>query len=499
MDPAQKPKIDSQPCPLHIRARAHPDISPDEIDRIDTLASEIRAKSPRIDDIEMFGSGVIKGCGSGPGLWFGDTAEISLMDRNPDKRFDYRLGWLAADGDIVVIGGPSCKPFETYQRKWLQAPGLSYLNVDPKSEPPRISTLAKCLRDQDAYGRLIAALDGATCMTLHAHQTTGRAWALASRLSQDLGTRIHVAGPPPTLCRLANNKLWFGEVAQRLLGLGATPEKHATHSASALTRHVANIARKRDRLVIKLPDSAGSAGNFVLEAKDVRGLTPRLLRDSLLKRLSLAGCENRFPMLVEVWDANVIANPSVQMWIPAITAGPPLIEGIFDQVLSGDKAAFAGAAQADPPPHIETALCRDAFRLASLFQKLGYFGQCSFDTVVTGERGVADTVHWIECNGRWGGVSVPMTLINQLAPKGRAPHYLIVQNESGGFPHWPFSKVLQEFSDIAASPDLQSGVLFLSPNMMEAGLGNHFLAFGNDGSAARASAKAVLQRLQATN
>ena len=498
MDQATKPKINPQRCPLSIRARAHPAISSDEICRIDTLASEIRASSPRIDDIEVFGSGVDTGCGSGPGLWFGDTAEIPLMGRNPVKRFDYRLGWLAADGDIVVIGGASCKPFETYQREWLQAPDLSYLNVDPKSKPPRTSTLAICLRDPDAYGLLVAALDGTTGVTLHAHQTTGRVWALASRLSQDLDTQIYVAGPPPTLSRLANNKLWFGDVAQRLLGAGATPEKHAAHSASALTRHVADLARKRARLVVKLPDSAGSAGNFILAARDVRGLSPRLLRDVLLKKLSLAGCESRFPMLVEVWDANVVASPSVQMWIPQITAGPPVIEGIFEQALSGDRAAFAGAAPADPPQHIEEALYRDAFRLALLFQKLGYFGRCSFDTVVTGENDAADTVHWIECNARWGGVSIPMTLINRLATKGRMPHYVIVQNDGGDLPGLPFSKVLQDFSDLALSPDLYSGVLFLSPNLIEAGLGSHFISFGRDGKLARASAKAVLQRFQAT-
>lgn len=462
MDQATKPEIVLQPCPLHIRGRAHPAISSEEICEIDALEAEIRLRSPRIDDVQVFGSGVVKGCGKGPALWFGDTAEIPLQGRNPVKRFDYRLGWLAADGDIIVIGGPSCEPFETYQRQWLQAPGLTYLNVDPQSKPLRTSTLAICLRNPNAYGRLVAGLDGATGATLHAHQTTGRAWALASRLSQDLGIEIHVAGPPPMLSRLANNKLWFGDVAQRLLGSGATPEKRAAYSASALTRHVAELAQKHARLVVKLPDSAGSAGNFIVVARDVRGLSPGLLKDRLLKKLSLAGCESRFPMLVEVWDANVVANPSVQMWIPRIAEGPPVIEGIFEQALSGDRAAFAGAAPAHLPQHVETALCQDAFRLATLFQKLGYFGRCSFDTVVTSEHGTADTVQWIECNARWGGVSVPMTLVNRLTLKGRMPHYVIVQSESSGFSPLPFSKALQEFSDITLSPDIQTGVLFLS-------------------------------------
>lgn len=499
MDQATKPRINSIPCPLHIRARAHPAISSEDICRIDALASEIRARSPRIDDVQTFGPDVVKGCGDGPALWFGDTAEIPLMGRNSVKRFDYRLGWLAADGDIIVIGGASCEAFETYQRASLKAPGLTYLNVDPKSKQPRISTLAMCLSDPEVYARLVAALNDATGVTLHAHLITGRAWALASRLSQDLGTRIHVAGPPPTLSQLANNKLWFGQVAQRLLGVGATPEKRAAYSASALTRYVADLARKHAQLVIKVPDSAGSAGNFVLAARDVRGLALRQLRDRLLNNLQLAGCENRFPMLVEVWDANVVASPSVQTWIPRTAEGMPVIEGIFEQILSGDRAAFAGAAPADPPKHIKSALCRDALRLAILFQRLGYFGRCSFDTVVTGENGTADRIHWIECNGRWGGVSVPMTLVNRLMTKGPSPHYVIVQSDTGGTPPLPFSKALLDFSDLALSPDLQTGVLFLSPNLIEAGLGTHFLAFGRDHNQARANAKAALQRLQASD
>lgn len=84
------------------------------------------------------------------------------MGRSPVNRFDCRLGWLVADGGIVVIGGPSYKPFETYQRDLPHAPGLGYLNVDPASNSRRISTLAMCLRDPDGYGRRVAELGGAS-------------------------------------------------------------------------------------------------------------------------------------------------------------------------------------------------------------------------------------------------------------------------------------------------------------------------------------------------
>lgn len=140
--------------------------------------------------------------------------------------------------------------------------------------------------------------------------------------------------------------------------------------AGSVYRGVVPLVERPDgglALVVKLPDSAGSQGNFVLPSHPIRGLAPRRLRDQLLKRLSLAGGEIRFPMLVEVWDDYVVADPSVQMWIPRSTAGLPVMEGIFEQVLSGEQAAFAGAAPADLAQPIEDALYRDAFRLAVLF------------------------------------------------------------------------------------------------------------------------------------
>ena len=36
------------------------------------------------------------------------------------------------------------------------------------------------------------------------------------------------------------------------------------------------------------------------------------------------------------------------------------------------------------------------------------------DAILIGESLADARLHWIECNGRWGGVSIPMTLANRL-------------------------------------------------------------------------------------
>ncbi len=464
-------------------------------DKIDELAAEIRVAEPKIDDTAPFGRAVRKGCGDGPGIWFGDTAEIPLMGTSWEKRFDYRMGWLAGPGDVILIGGPDCLAFEEYQKRFTGNRRMTYLNVDPKNAVPRHAVPAICLRNADAFAKLRDAVAGSKRMTLHVHLTTGTVWALASRLAEDTGTTVYVAGPPPRLSRRCNDKLWFGEVVQRLLGSGATPPKRAAHSASALTKHVADLTRKWDRIVLKLPDSAGSAGSFLILAQEVRGMKPRSLFRHLRERLISDGRPPRFPMLIEVWDANVLTSPSVQTWIPLPKDGPPIIEGVFEQILSGEKATFIGARQAELPKRIDERLCKGALQLATLFQRLGFFGRCSFDALVTGVNSHVSEIHWIECNARWGGVSIPMSLVSRMAAASTSPKFVIVQRDNDSFLPIPFAKALLKFADLTPPPDLKAGILFLSPNLMEAGAGCHFLSFGANSEAAEAQSQEVVRRL----
>lgn len=471
-------------------------LAPEALRRIASLAADIRLSDARIDAVSPFGAGVHKGIGAGSCVWFGDTAEIPLLGRNSNRRFDYRLAWLARDGDIVVMGGRNSPAFEAYQRGWLDAPGLRYLNIDPETATPRRAASTICLRDPAGFALLCAALAGQDSVTLHAHITTGTIWALAARLNQATGARVFVAGPPPLLSRRANNKIWFGEVAQRLLGAGTVPPKRTAHSCSALTRHVADLAGEWERLVVKVPDSAGSVGNFPIRSEDIKRLKPAELRRHLMATLPVNGQLPVFPMLVEVWDANVLTSPSVQTWIPNPEEGPPLVEKIFEQVLQGEHATFTGAVSAALPPAVEAQLINGAQQLAALFQQLGYFGRCSFDAIVTGKSLEQATVHWIECNARWGGASIPMSLVHRLAEPGAEPHYCIVQNDDGPYRALDFADALREISDVAASPDLRSGILFVTPGMTESGVGCHFIAFGPDAHAARNLAASTMQRLR---
>lgn len=462
---------------------------------ISALAGEIRNSEPRIDEIAPFGPGVQPGSGRKPVILFGDTGEIPLLAEAGPTRYDYRIGWLAGPGDLVVVGGPKSPAFEDYQRRVLNCPQIRYLNVDPTSREPRRATPAICLQDGPCYQQLLAATKAGRGATLMAHITTGTVWALASRLARDTGLPIDVAGPPPLLSRRVNDKLWFGDVSARLLGSGSVPPKRAAHSASALTRHVAELAQKWDQLVVKVPDSAGSAGNLVLASAGLRTLSAASLYDRLTRKMSVLGWRAHYPVAVEVWDTNVLMSPSVQTWIPRPETGLPVIEGIYEQILVGGEGAFAGAVEADLPDRLDRALTMGAMQLAVLFQDLGYYGRCSYDALLAGNRIENAVLHWVECNGRWGGVSIPMALVNRLAAAGPRPSHAIVQNETLAARPRPFDAALRDFTGFELRPDLKSGIVFLSPNWIEQGSGSHFLSFGPTREAAVVQSRGVLKLL----
>ena len=461
--------------------------------RIRALARAIRRAEPRIDDFAAFGPEVRLGHGPGRAVIFGDTSEIRFLAATDRSHFDYRLAWLGLPGDVAVIGGPASADFESYQRELLAAPGLSYLHVETDEPPLRRPSPVVCLKDERTYARLRAACAGEAHVTLLPHIATGTIWGLAARLAADTGAAVYVAGPPPRLARRVNDKLWFGHVVERLIGPAARPEKRAAFSVSALTRHLRELAQGAQQLVLKVPDSAGSAGNLLVDAQALRTL-PAAAAAAELHRL-LAGLAGPvpWPVAIEVWEANVLASPSVQTWLPRPEDGPPLVEAIYDQVLTGDVQTFVGAAPAELPAEIDARLAAEAFEMALLFQALGYVGRCSFDAILSGPDHGRARVQWVECNGRWGGVSAPMSLANRLAGGGPMPAHIIVQEPTPeGIPR-PFAEVRRRAEQ--TERDTGARIVLLTPGPFERGSGLHLLALAESQEAALAAVRDFAARL----
>jgi hypothetical protein len=91
--------------------------------------------------------------------------------------------------------------------------------------------------------------------------------------------------------------------------------------------------------------------------------------------------------------------------------------------------------------------------------------------VLVGRSLARSRVKFIECNGRWGGTSLPMTLMNRLFGDWQKQPFAVEEYHHKGLRRVPFGAVLEELaSDLY---DSRSGdgdwVLFTPSRMQQAG------------------------------
>jgi Pre ATP-grasp domain len=399
-----------------------------ERQRIAGLAGKLLADEPVLSSTEPFGSNLSPGLGPWPSLALEDHSGIALYDPEEESAYAYRALLLAGEGDQVVIGVRRSPAFERYCSEVLRLGSVDV--VSARAARRRRGLAARCLRDAELLERVAQHARAAGGLNLLPYMATGGLWALAGAIAARSGVEVRVGAPPPRLAHRVNDKLWFAERVAEVLGRRALPPAHPAFSLWALTRRVLALARHHASVAVKLPDSASARGNFVLESERLLRLPSLRVLERLRRALHGAGWRGRFPLLVTGWEQPVAANPSVQLWIPDGAAGPPVVEGIFEQRLAGEAGLFAGAAPSDLPLGWQRRLAAEASRLACLFQDLGYFGRCSCDAILVGEDPASWQLHWIECNGRWGGTSIPMTLANRLVGNWRRRPFVVVDKRT---------------------------------------------------------------------
>jgi hypothetical protein len=248
-----------------------------------------------------------------------------------------------------------------------------------------------------------------------------------------------------------------------------------------------------------MPDSAGGVGNVVLDPDVVTALDHDGLLAHIWEQTGRAGRGWSFPLLVGAWDDPIVDSPSVQLWVPQRGDGLPVVEGVFSQVLRGAKGAFVGAAPTWLPAAWQQRLADEAVRLAFLFQELGYVGRCSFDAVLTGDDLDSAAVHWVDANGRWGGVSIALTAANRLVGDWQRRPFVIVQRSRLRMPPRSLPAVLDEIGPAGFRPsDGRTGAVVLAPCRLVDGTGMNLMVLAGDVATAEADAEAVKGRLLGT-
>jgi hypothetical protein len=227
-----------------------------------------------------------------------------------------------------------------------------------------------------------------------------------------------------------------------------------------------------------MPSDAGSAGNLVLDSDElVKYPTLHALRSHLQDVFAGLGWDEPFPTLVSVWEQSVLSSPSVQMWVPDDRSRDVVVEGVFDQKVEGSVAHFVGCEPSDLDEDLRNRLAHEAALFGALFQDLGYYGRCSLDSIIVGESQAAASVHWVECNGRWGGTSIPMTLVNRLVGDwAEYPMAVLGGLEVAGDDR--FAAIRRRTRNQVFNLDRLEGLVFLSPGPAETGRGLDFMALG---------------------
>lgn len=481
---------------LPIRARLHATLAAAERRRIRERAHRLVAGDPAISSTVDFSGGVAPGITPGAGVFYEDHSSVGLALPGEEVRYEYRMRALAGSGDMLLLGSAAHVGFDAYCRDTVGLGATRVVSAPADAHAGRSMALARrCQDDVRFFAELAAFARDAGGLTLHPYACSGHDWLLGSALAMAARIPVRVAGPPPGVARRVNDKAWFTEQVTWLLGRCSVPPTNVVLGPAALAGRVALLARRYPRVVIKVPDSAGGKGNLVLDSRELARLAPKAIHHRLRRMLSALGWRGIFPLVAGVWESPIAASPSAQLWLPQADDGPPLVEGLFVQMLSGDEGEFIGAEPARLPATIESRMVDEAMRIGTLFQGLGYFGRCSLDAVLVGEEVEHSDLHWIECNGRWGGVSIPLVLVNRMAPQAAA-NFVIVQQVDVEQPPREFGAVLQRLGSLLyCQGQRQRGIVIMSPRLLESGSGMHFVSIGDSLDDARRLAAAARRLL----
>ena len=111
------------------------------------------------------------------------------------------------------------------------------------------------------------------------------------------------------------------------------------------------------------------------------------------------------------------------------------------------------------PDTVNGVLARAARRVAEGLQALGYAGRCSFDHLLLGDPDGDFVIRFTECNGRWGGTSTPMHLVDRLLTRARGvrPPYRAQDVTAPHLAGAGFDELLALVGDEAFDPERGTG------------------------------------------
>ena len=334
------------------------------------------------------------------------------------EEYQHRARVRAAERDLYATVTPPDPDYETYCRQRLQLGEVRWLAVDAGDTPLAIAR--GCAAD-DTFDQLVCAARAAHGLTIHPYMSTEEVWTLARRVGGAAGAPVSVLGPPPPVTWIANDKALFAELVELVLGPGWMPEAQAATNADRCAETLLALAARHARVGLKRTRCASGTGNLVFDSAQLLARTPSATGVAVREFLDRTNWAAPEPVLVVAWE-QAVASPSTQWWIPTPADGPPRLDGIYEQILEGEERLFVGSRPSTLPAPVNRTLAASSGQVAGALQALGYVCRCSFDHLGLGEPRGEFTVRFTECNGRWGGTSTPMHLVDRVVA-GPRPRY----------------------------------------------------------------------------
>lgn len=377
------------------------------------LAERLVREKTSLRVSDQFAAVTCKQLNDAPALHLDDYSEIPTLGRERHVSYMQQRACLrAASGDWVVTATAYDPAFTDYFEQQLQLGPINWLVAASDAGPRKLAL--SCIRSRSARRELSHAVRQQSLRYIHPHHASVDVWRLAAWLHEFTRMPIQVVGPPTEVCRFANDKAEFSELIEQLLGREFVPRTAGAFNLATLSSAIRDLAKKNSAMAVKLPHGTGGHGNIFVDALAIRGRTLQQIHDYLLQRLELVGIPTGDKLLVDVWERDVLKNASVQTWIPPRAVGSPVIEGLFEQHVGGPQGNFLGSRPLVTPDALTQQIVDQSYLLTIVLQHLGYVGRCSFDFILVGDALNDCRVEFIECNGRWGGTSAPMTFVNRL-------------------------------------------------------------------------------------
>ncbi|MFK7818704.1 MAG: hypothetical protein AB8G99_08290 [Planctomycetaceae bacterium] len=381
--------------------------------KVENLAADLLIENLELQLDESLRAYLPTGNTDGPALHIDDLTEISMIDHEGDPTFYQDRGRLRAGSEDTIV---TCsRPVPGYEEYCTEQLGLGDPQWLRPADPHNSLHVAEAAwQDREVRRELTRRIRDGRLSYIHPHMGSKAVWQLAKLLHDASHRPIPVLAATPGLCRWANDKVQFTQTAKRLFGEGLVPMTLSAWNYANAAKHARAIAEQAEVVGLKVPDSAGSGGNVVLPSTKLRGKSLLEIERLLEKEFTAIGWTGNQPLLVSAWEEDVLNSPSAQLWIPADVDEPPVVEGVFVQATLGAEAKFVGNQPAQLPHALANEIVDRCWLLGRLFQLLGYVGRCSFDLILIGDSFQNSRIEFIECNGRWGGTSLPMTLMNRL-------------------------------------------------------------------------------------